>query len=304
MQTVVKSTPNVSKPVARVMMVSVALCWSTMGVAFKFIDWDPLVIAAVRNLLTFLYLAAYRRSMKFSLKKDVVIGALIAYLTQTAFTYANKYTSAANAIVLQYTNPVFVVLISWLFLHQKVKLRDIVLSLIMIGGTALFFLDDLSAGQLLGNVCGLISGIGMACSILYACNNPADLQEYTMLNSLISVVVGIPAAIQHPPQFDVASLIAVFFLGVVASGIATVRMAKSAPHLASVEVSMLLMLDPILNPVWVALAVGEIPGSLALIGMVIVIGCVIINILVENHEETKRNKVQSSSKEQAANIPE
>lgn len=304
MQTVVKSTPNVSKPVARVMMVSVALCWSTMGVAFKFIDWDPLVIAAVRNLLTFLYLAAYRRSMKFSLKKDVVIGALIAYLTQTAFTYANKYTSAANAIVLQYTNPVFVVLISWLFLHQKVKLRDIVLSLIMIGGTALFFLDDLSAGQLLGNVCGLISGIGMACSILYACNNPADLQEYTMLNSLISVVVGIPAAIQHPPQFDVASLIAVFFLGVVASGIATVLMAKSAPHLASVEVSMLLMLDPILNPVWVALAIGEIPGSLALIGMVIVIGCVIINILVENHEETKRNRVQSSSKEQAANIPE
>lgn len=304
MQTVVKTTPNVSKPVARVMMVSVALCWSTMGVAFKFIDWDPLVIAAVRNLLTFLYLAAYRRSMKFSLKKDVVIGALIAYLTQTAFTYANKYTSAANAIVLQYTNPVFVVLISWLFLHQKVKLRDIVLSLIMIGGTALFFLDDLSAGQLLGNVCGLISGIGMACSILYACNNPADLQEYTMLNSLISVVVGIPAAIQHPPQFDVASLIAVFFLGVVASGIATVLMAKSAPHLASVEVSMLLMLDPILNPVWVALAVGEIPGSLALIGMVIVIGCVIINILVENHEETKRNKVQPSSKEQASNIPE
>mgnify|MGYP004657492211 FL=1 len=286
------------------MMVSVALCWSTMGVAFKFIDWDPLVIAAVRNLLTFLYLAAYRRSMKFSLKKDVVIGALIAYLTQTAFTYANKYTSAANAIVLQYTNPVFVVLISWLFLHQKVKLRDIVLSLIMIGGTALFFLDDLSAGQLLGNVCGLISGVGMACSILYACNNPADLQEYTMLNSLISVVVGIPAAIQHPPQFDVASLIAVFFLGVVASGIATVLMAKSAPHLASVEVSMLLMLDPILNPVWVALAVGEIPGILALIGMVIVIGCVIINILVENHEETKRNKVQPSSKEQASNIPE
>lgn len=304
MQTVVKSTPNVSKPVARVMMVSVALCWSTMGVAFKFIDWDPLVIAAVRNLLTFLYLAAYRRSMKFSLKKDVVIGALIAYLTQTAFTYANKYTSAANAIVLQYTNPVFVVLISWLFLHQKVKLRDIVLSLIMIGGTALFFLDDLSAGQLLGNVCGLISGIGMACSILYACNNPADLQEYTMLNSLISVVVGIPAAIQHPPQFDVASLIAVFFLGVVASGIATVLMAKSAPHLASVEVSMLLMLDPILNPVWVALAVGEIPGILALIGMVIVIGCVIINILVENHEETKRNKVQSLGKKQATDIPE
>lgn len=302
MQRIIKSTHSISKPLARIMMISVALCWSTMGVAFKFIDWDPLVIAAVRNLLTFLFLAAYRRSLKISFKKDVIVGAFIAYLTQTAFTYANKYTTAANAIVLQYTNPVFVLLISWLLLRQKIKTRDIVLSLIMIGGTALFFLDDLSAGQLLGNVCGLISGVGMACSILYACNNPADLQEYTMLNSLISVVVGIPAAIQNPPQFSVASLIAVFFLGVVASGIATVLMAKAAPRLASVEVSMLLMLDPILNPVWVALAVGEVPGIFALIGMAIVIGCVIVNILVENHEEIVLKKVQSFDKQDGIGI--
>ena len=294
MQRIIKSTHSISKPLARIMMISVALCWSTMGVAFKFIDWDPLVIAAVRNLLTFLFLAAYRRSLKISFKKDVIVGAFIAYLTQTAFTYANKYTTAANAIVLQYTNPVFVLLISWLLLRQKIKARDIVLSLIMIGGTALFFLDDLSAGQLLGNVCGLISGVGMACSILYACNNPADLQEYTMLNSLISVVVGIPAAIQNPPQFSVASLIAVFFLGVVASGIATVLMAKAAP--------MLLMLDPILNPVWVALVVGEVPGIFALIGMAIVIGCVIVNILVENHEEIVLKKVQPFDKQDGIGI--
>ena len=113
MQRIIKSTHSISKPLARIMMISVALCWSTMGVAFKFIDWDPLVIAAVRNLLTFLFLAAYRRSLKISFKKDVIVGAFIAYLTQTAFTYANKYTTAANAIVLQYTNPVFVLLISY-----------------------------------------------------------------------------------------------------------------------------------------------------------------------------------------------
>ncbi len=226
------------------MMISVALCWSTMGVAFKYIDWDPLVIAAVRNLLTFLFLAAYRRSLKISFKKEVIVGAFIAYLTQTSFTYANKYTSAANAIVLQYTNPVFVLLISWLLLRQKIKTRDIVLSLIMIGGTALFFLDDLSAGQLLGNVCGCV----------------------------------------------------------VASGIATVLMAKAAPRLASVEVSMLLMLDPILNPVWVALVVGEVPGIFALIGMVIVIGCVVVNILVENHEEIMLKKVQPFDKQDGIGI--
>ena len=91
-------------------------------------------------------------------------------------------------------------------------------------------------------------------------------------------------------------MIAVFFLGVVASGIATVLMAKAAPRLSSVEVSMLLMLDPILNPVWVALVVGEVPGIFALIGIAIVIGCVIVNILVENHEEIVLKKVQPFDK--------
>ena len=77
MQRIIKTTHSISKPLARIMMISVALCWSTMGVAFKFIDWDPLVIAAVRNLLTFLFLAAYRRSLKISFKKDVIVGAFI-----------------------------------------------------------------------------------------------------------------------------------------------------------------------------------------------------------------------------------
>ena len=79
-------------------------------------------------------------------------------------------------------------------------------------------------------------------------------------------------------------------------------MAKAAPRLASVEVSMLLMLDPILNPVWVALVVGEVPGIFALIGMAIVIGCVIVNILVENHEEIVLKKVQSFDKQDGIGI--
>ena len=188
-------TRDLSPLAARGLIVVVALCWSSMGVAFKFVDWDPLVIAGGRNLLSFLFLALSRRNIRISLKREVVAGALISYFAQTTFTYANKLTTAANAIVLQYTNPIFVLLLSWLLLRQQLRKRDVALSLVMIGGIALFFLEELSPGQRTGNLCGLLSGLGMAACILYACAGRADLREYTMLNSLIAILIGIPAEI-------------------------------------------------------------------------------------------------------------
>ena len=155
-------TRDLSPSAARGLIVVVALCWSSMGVAFKFVDWDPLVIAGGRNLLSFLFLALSRRNIRISLKREVVAGALISYFAQTTFTYANKLTTAANAIVLQYTNPIFVLLLSWLLLRQRLRKRDVALSLVMIGGIALFFLEELRPGQMTGNLCGLLSGLGMA----------------------------------------------------------------------------------------------------------------------------------------------
>ena len=277
-------TRDLSPSAARGLIVVVALCWSSMGVAFKFVDWDPLVIAGGRNLLSFLFLALSRRNIRISLKREVVAGALISYFAQTTFTYANKLTTAANAIVLQYTNPIFVLLLSWLLLRQRLRKRDVALSLVMIGGIALFFLEELSPGQMTGNLCGLLSGLGMAAGILYACAGRADLREYTMLNSLIAILIGIPAAVRHPPLLTWQSVLAVFLIGVVASGFASALQAKAAPKLSPVEMSMLLMLDPILNPIWVALMVGEVPGRFTFMGMVVVIVCVILNILLSGRK--------------------
>lgn len=276
---------TLSRGGARGMMVCVALLWSSMGLAFKFVPWDPLVIAAGRNLFTFLFLALSRRSICIPLNRKVLLGALISYLSQTAFTFANKYTTAANAIVLQYTNPVFVLLLSWLLLRQPPRRRETVLSLVMTGGIALFFLDELSPGQLTGNLFGLLSGLGMALTILYACLSGVDLREYTMLGSLLAILVGIPAALRHPPTLTWSSVAAVAFLGLAATGLASALMARAAPRLSSVEVSMLLMLDPILNPVWVALLAGEVPGPFALAGMAVVIACTALHILLNSRKE-------------------
>ena len=286
----IRSADNtVSK--ARWCMVLVAICYSTMGAAFKFVDWHPLIITAGRNLVAFCVLAAARGSVRISFRKEIVIGALISYLTSTSFVIANKLTTAANAIVLQYTNPAFVLLFSCLFLKKPFRKKDLIMVLCMIGGITLFFVDDLGAGGMLGNLFALLSGIGMACSIMYACYSGVDMREYTMLMCLISVVIGAVTAFFVPPVFTVGSVAAVVFLGVVGIGISGILYAKGAPKLPSVEVSILLMLDPILNPIWVALLVGEIPGLFSLLGALVVIGGMIVSTLLSseagNEEKSK-----------------
>ena len=270
-------------------MVLVAICYSTMGAAFKFVNWHPLVITAGRNAVAFCFLAAARKSFRVPLRREVIIGALISYITSTSFVIANKLTTAANAIVLQYTNPLFVLLFSCLILKKPFHKKDLILVLSMITGITLFFLGDLEAGQALGNAFALISGIGMACSIMYACYSGVDLREYTMLMCLISVVIGAVVAVFEPPVFTFPSVSAVLFLGVVGIGLAGVFYAKAAPKLPSVEVSILLMLDPVLNPVWVALLVGEVPGVLSLIGAAIVIGGMIVNAFLSSEDNMQNS---------------
>ena len=273
----ISTDKTVSAVKARFMMICVAIGYSTMGAALKYVDWNPLVITGARNMVAFVFLAISRGSIRIPLRRDVVVGAVLSYFTSTCFVFANKLTTAANAIVLQYTNPIFVLIFAAIFLKKPLRKRDVVLSVLMILGIALFFLDDLSAGQTAGNLFGLLSGIGMAGSILYACYSGTDLREYTMLMCLIAAAVGLPSAIAAPPNLSISSITAVLFLGIVGMGISSILYAKAAPNLPSVEVSMLLMLDPILNPVWVALCVGELPGKFALVGGLVVLACMAAN---------------------------
>lgn len=135
--------------------------------------------------------------MRFS--RPVLLGAVCSYACTTCFVAANKLTTAANAIVLQYTNPMFVVLLSWLVLRRRAQRRDILLTAVLMGGIALFFLDELSPGHLVGNLLALCSGILMAVNTLYARYSGADVIEYGMVSCLLSVGIGAAAVITEPP---------------------------------------------------------------------------------------------------------
>ncbi|MDP4110088.1 MAG: DMT family transporter [Bacillota bacterium] len=275
-------TKTISYTRARVYIILVAIGYSTMGVAFKFVDWNPFLIGAYRNAFAFLCLGLYRKNFKIRLEKKVIIGASISYFCTTCFIVANKLTTSANAIVLQYTNPIFVLILSCWFLKKPFRKKDAFLILVMLAGIAMFFMDDLSAGYMLGNIFALMSGIGMAVSIMYACYSGVDVKEYMMLTCVISMLVGIPFSFTDPPHITVVSMAAIIFLGVVSVGMTNILYSKAVTVMPSVEVSMLLMLDPILNPILVAVFVREIPGNWAIAGAGIVILSMAANILTSS----------------------
>lgn len=267
---------QVSPARARLYLILTAVGYSTMGVAFKFVDWNPLVISAAEKLFAFFCLGFARGSFRLCFSRPILLGAVGSYLCTTSFTAANKLTTAANAIVLQYTNPMFVVLLSWLVLRRGIQRRDVLLTAVLMGGIALFFLDELSPGHLSGNLLALFSGVLMAINTLYARYSGTDVIEYGMVSCLLSIVIGAAAVMVEPPDVTPVSLAAVLFLGVFSTGIPMLLFAKAAPCTPPVETSILLMLDPVLNPLLVALVIDEVPGPWALVGAVVVLGGVAV----------------------------
>jgi len=267
---------------AYLLIILTAIGYSTAGVAFKFVNWNPLVIGAVRGVIVLFCHGCYLGSFKISLNLNTIAGALIFYFATTSFIIANKLTSSANAIVLQYTNPIFIVLISWIFLRQRLRKKDISMIALITVGVILFFVDDLSPGHMAGNMIAIISGIFMALGTIYSKYTKENIQHSYMLSNIIGIIIGIPFLWIYPPALTVQSVTAVFILGTVSLGIPQILFAKGIRHVLPVEASILLMLDPIFNPIFVALLVGELPGRTALCGAAVVISSVVYWCITAN----------------------
>ena len=141
-----------------------SLCFSIGGLCIKYIPWHPMAINGARNIISstiiFLFLKASGHKLRFN--RIVLIGALTLSLTTILYTTANKLTTAGNAIILQYTAPVFVMLFSTFIYKRKPSRLDILTAVLVMTGVLFFFVDSLTAGNMLGNVLALLSGITYA----------------------------------------------------------------------------------------------------------------------------------------------
>jgi len=240
-------------------------------------------IIGLRSLLAAAVFAVYRRSLKVSFTPGNILGAICLSLTTILFVFANKLTTAAAAILLQFTAPIFIMLIEFIFYRKKPKLSEVIAVSVTIVGMLLFFADRLDTGNLLGNLLAIASGLTFAG--VFVCNKRPDTNtdESLLLGFLINAVIGLPFIFSGVTADPVAWGF-VILLGVVQVGLAYVFFSAGIKRTSALLACLITALEPVLNPFLVALATGEIPGPFACAGgAVIVLTVVGYNVWVEKH---------------------
>lgn len=257
------------------LLLAAALCWSLAGVLFKWVDWPPLAAAGGRGLIaTVFLLAVVGRSLRFTWSRWQ-LGAALAYASCTVlFAVANKLTTAANAILLQYTAPVWIALFGVSLLGERATRADWLTILAVFAGMGVFLYDGLRLNDLPGMLVAIASGIGFAATVLLLRKQKDGSPiESVILGNALGFLIGLPWIWTAPP-LTAASLAALLALGIVQLGVAYLFYAHAIKHVTALEAVLIPVIEPILNPVWVMLLVGEKPTPLALVGGLLVVGAV------------------------------
>lgn len=270
---------EISEKKAMLLMCLCALLWSIGGLFIKLLPWHPAAICGARSGISAVIIYIYMRSKGHRL----VLNAPLVWLsglglmgTMLLFVSANKLTTSANAIVLQSTSPLYIMVISALFLKARYSRRELVMVGIVMAGIALFFFDQLTPGGLLGNLLALLSGMTMATMFVTSSRLPDDQSSMSalVLGHLGAGLVGLPFLLLTPVEISPLTISSILVLGIFQLGIPYILYALAVRRCSPLSCSLLGMIEPLLNPVWVLLVLGERPGFFALIGGIIVLGTV------------------------------
>ncbi len=258
-------------------MIATALLWSLGGIFIKLVPWNPLAIAGLRGLIGGLVMYIYLRirGIKPVINKDTIKIALALAGVCSTFVAANKLTTAANAIVIQYCAPVYVLL--YIAFVQKKKLRplDIAVVPITILGVSLCFIGQMGKGHLIGDIVAIISGMFFAAMFITS-EGVSDQTRASgiMQGQFLTAIIGLPVLFATHPAFTTQAIVGILILGIFQIGIAYVLYSIAIKNAPLLTCSLLAVLEPLLNPVWVFLFAGENPGYLSLVGGVIVVAVI------------------------------
>ena len=257
-------------------LILAAILWSTAGVFVKAIDWSPLSILAGRGLFTSVVFLIYLRRLPTTFTRWMVLAAGASIATQFLFLTATKLTTAANAVFLQYTAPVYVILFGYWLLNEKPhRTAWISMGLIFLG-LFLFFGDQLTTEGLYGNILAVVSGVtGALMMVSLRAQKDASPEDSVLLASLIMSVIGFPSIFKE--SWTISNWSGVAYLGVIQIGLAFILFTKGIKHIPALEANLISTLEPVLSPVWVYLFLGERMGKFALLGGLVVLTGVIFN---------------------------
>lgn len=288
--------PN-NKKTAIAALLLAALLWSTAGLAFRLLTTIPngLSISGYRSLFAALFYIIAFRSLPIMEKGKWFKLAIIAYtMATTLFVVANTLTTAANAIVLQYTAPIFTCLFLFLLFKKPLPKYDIIATIIIFAGIFIFFVDSLtlqiSPTMTFGNTIAVVSGVGFGLLAVVLGRTSTPCNAITFGN-LLNVLIALPFMIMFPIG-SLMDLIILVCLGVVQIGIAYLLFTFAASKVSPLELILIPTLEPILNPIWVFLFDGQAPSLLSIFGGIIII-CTILVWSLYKEKIKQKNKANT-----------
>ncbi len=257
--------------------------FSTSGLMIKLSSWNTLALNGARSLIAAIVILIYLRRPNFTWSRAQVGGAIAYTLMVITFVQATRWTTAANAIFLQFTAPLWVALFGIWLLGERPKRIDWV-TMIAIGiGMLLFFGGDLSSTGTWGNLLAIFSGMCTALLIIsLRKQKDGSPTETALLGNLITAAIGLPFLIFGDQLVNVREISIILFLGIFQLGLPFIILALALKQLQALEVILIQTLEPILNPIWVFLFIGERPSPSALIGAAIVTTAVALRAIASS----------------------
>ena len=266
---------------AYLQLVAASVLWSTGGLLIRWVEWHPLGIAGLRSAIAAVVLLLYLRKPRFTWSYSQ-IGAAFCYSAMVfLFVSSVKLTKVANAIMLQYTAPIYTAVFGGAFLGERARWGDWLTVAAVLGGIFLFFFDDLSMGQYLGNILAVTAGIALAWMGMFLRKQKDDSPyESILLGNLLTVAVGFPFMLRPLPSLS--GWIGLLLLGIFQLGFSYIFFASAVKRVKALDTILICTIEPILNPIWVFVFMGEKPGPWAFVGGSLIIVSLTARAVVES----------------------
>ena len=266
-------------------MFAAAFLWSTGGLFIKWTSLSGLELSFYRSFFALITVAFLTRREGFRLNSLTAAAAILYAALLVLFVMATKQTTAANAIFLQYTAPVYLLILEPIVYKEKFRSRDLITVLVCIGGMALFFVGQLRPQDVSGNVMALTSGFFFALyflSLRHPKAREVNRASSVIYGNLLCVLILAPWGLEALSSVGGHDLLSVMYLGIVQLGVSYVLFTLGMTRgVRSLDAGIICYIEPVLNPVWVFLVLAERPSRWALLGGAIIITAVIIHMLLD-----------------------
>ena len=266
-------------------MLAAAVLWSTGGLFIKWTKLSGLELSFFRSFFAIFVIAFFTRHEGFGLNKVSAAASVLYAVLLILFVLATKQTTAANAIFLQYTAPVYLLILEPIFYKEKFRSRDLITVLVCIAGMTLFFVGKLRPEDVSGNLLALASGLCFALYFLLLRHSKArqvNRAASAIYGNVLAVILTAPWGLAAVHTLSLHDTLSVVYLGVIQIGVAYILFTSAmARGVRSLDAGIIGYTEPVLNPVWVFLVLGERPSSWALVGGAVILSAVIVHMLLD-----------------------